>query len=130
MHHTGDMWTALDRVVQAVRPGGLLFIYIYLDRGWKSEMWLCVKRLYCSGAVGRGLVLGVFVPYFVLRGLLQDVVRLKSPLARYRDSKRRRGMSVTTGLTGLAAILTSSPREVVPLVVETLIGQAVPLDCC
>src|SRR5262249_48389566 len=33
LHHTGAMWTALDRAGTLVRPGGLLFIAIYNDQG-------------------------------------------------------------------------------------------------
>ena len=94
LHHTGEMWTALDRVVQAVRPGGRLFIYIYPDKGWKSEMWLWVKRRYCSGRLGRWAVKSTCVPYFFVRALAEDVVRLRSPAARYREYKKKRGMSL------------------------------------
>ncbi|HZB24819.1 MAG TPA: glycosyltransferase, partial [Vicinamibacterales bacterium] len=33
LHHTGNMWEALELVGQAVAPGGLLFIAIYNDMG-------------------------------------------------------------------------------------------------
>lgn len=46
LHHTGNMWKALDVVRSAVREGGLLFIMIYEDMGWKSRVWRAVKRMY------------------------------------------------------------------------------------
>jgi 2-polyprenyl-6-hydroxyphenyl methylase/3-demethylubiquinone-9 3-methyltransferase len=35
----------------------------------------------------------VFVTYFLLGGLVKDVLRRRNPLKRYRDYKRSRGMS-------------------------------------
>jgi SAM-dependent methyltransferase len=46
LHHTGDMWTALEHTCARVSPGGHLFISIYNDQGRKSRAWLAVKRLY------------------------------------------------------------------------------------
>jgi 2-polyprenyl-3-methyl-5-hydroxy-6-metoxy-1,4-benzoquinol methylase len=46
LHHTGDMWTALDQTCARVAPGGRLFISIYNDQGWASRAWKRVKRLY------------------------------------------------------------------------------------
>lgn len=36
----------------------------------------------------------MFVPYFVLRGIIADVVR-RNPVVRYREYRRTRGMSHT-----------------------------------
>ncbi len=44
LHHTGDMWRALENVARAVAPGGVLFIAVYRDQGWISRYWLLVKR--------------------------------------------------------------------------------------
>lgn len=46
LHHTGDMWTALENTCGCVAPGGLLFISIYNDQGAASRVWTRVKRLY------------------------------------------------------------------------------------
>lgn len=46
LHHTGDMWRALDNAWRAVRPGGKLFISIYNDQGRKSNIWKRVKKTY------------------------------------------------------------------------------------
>lgn len=47
LHHTGDMWQALDKAAALVAPGGLLAVAFYretyLDSFWKLE-----KRLYTS----------------------------------------------------------------------------------
>ena len=94
LHHTGRMWDAMRNVAHRVKPEGLLFIMIYADEGFKSRVWHAVKRLYCSSVLGRWLVLGLFIPYYLARGLLEDAIALKNPLRRYREySLNNRGMS-------------------------------------
>jgi 2-polyprenyl-6-hydroxyphenyl methylase/3-demethylubiquinone-9 3-methyltransferase len=44
LHHTGDMWRAIDLVQRAVAPGGRLFISIYNDQGMASRYWTYIKR--------------------------------------------------------------------------------------
>jgi 2-polyprenyl-3-methyl-5-hydroxy-6-metoxy-1,4-benzoquinol methylase len=46
LHHTGQMWPALERACRAVAPGGRLFIAIYNDQGPWSVFWTRVKRTY------------------------------------------------------------------------------------
>ncbi len=46
LHHTGDMWQALDNVSFSVREKGLLFIAIYNNQGFRSSLWLKIKQLY------------------------------------------------------------------------------------
>lgn len=94
LHHTGAMWTALKNAGELVKDGGTLFISIYNDQGWLSRFWTAVKRIYNSNAIGKGLVLATFVPYFTLRWLLADIVRFRNPLRRYFTNRSRRGMAV------------------------------------
>ncbi|MDX2192462.1 MAG: class I SAM-dependent methyltransferase, partial [Gemmatimonadales bacterium] len=94
LHHTGDMWTGIRLAQEAVAPGGLFFIAIYNDQGAWSERWKKIKRFYCSGPVGKWLVLGTFVPWWLLRGFVADVVWGRNPLARYTGYRKGRGMSV------------------------------------
>jgi len=46
LHHTGDMWRALDLVARRVGPEGVLFVALYNDQGGASRRWLKVKRAY------------------------------------------------------------------------------------
>jgi 2-polyprenyl-6-hydroxyphenyl methylase/3-demethylubiquinone-9 3-methyltransferase len=95
LHHTGAMWQALDRVTRLVKPDGVLYISIYNDQGPISRGWTFVKRAYNTGPAGKLAVISVFVPYFVVRGILADVLRLRNPIVRYREYRRTRGMSIT-----------------------------------
>lgn len=95
LHHTGEMWKGLDLAAKAVLPGGRLFIAIYNDQGSWSKRWARIKRLYCSGPLGKAVVSGVAIPYWVLRNLAADLLWLRNPLRQYREYHHRRGMSIT-----------------------------------
>jgi len=93
LHHTGSMWEAVDNAADSVNDGGLFFIANCPDLGIKSKIWWKVKRMYCSSAIGRVLVLSAFVPYYVIRALIEDLLRLRNPTRRYLEYKKNRGMS-------------------------------------
>src|SRR4030042_6374532 len=46
LHHTGNMWMALENVVPPVNEGGKLFISIYNDQGPLSQFWRWLKKLH------------------------------------------------------------------------------------
>lgn len=93
LHHTGQMWTALENVIDAVAPKGRLFVAIYNDQGHTSKIWTNVKKIYCSGIAGRLLVKSVYIPYFFLPAFVWDLIKMRSPLKRYTEYKKQRGMS-------------------------------------
>lgn len=93
LHHTGNMWGALELLGPAVKPGGTLALAIYNDQGGTSRRWRKVKQIYCSGTFGRAAMKTAFYPYFFGGGLAADVRHLKNPLSRYM-APRQRGMSV------------------------------------
>ncbi|MFT5495203.1 MAG: 2-polyprenyl-3-methyl-5-hydroxy-6-metoxy-1,4-benzoquinol methylase [Kiritimatiellia bacterium] len=94
LHHTGEMWKALEHAAIPTHSGSRLFIAIYNDQGAKSRIWTKLKQLYCSGPVGRFLVTCAGSTYFFLICLKEDLLRLKNPMTRYREYKSNRGMSI------------------------------------
>jgi 2-polyprenyl-3-methyl-5-hydroxy-6-metoxy-1,4-benzoquinol methylase len=46
LHHTGQMWQALENAQLPVASGGKLFIAIYNDTGTQSARWKWIKRTY------------------------------------------------------------------------------------
>jgi len=46
LHHTGQLWQALENVHGLVAPGGKLFIALYNDTGSQSTRWKWIKRTY------------------------------------------------------------------------------------
>jgi len=94
LHHTGDMWLALNYAKRPVKKGGDYCIAIYNDQGVLSSLWKKVKRTYCSGLFGRMLARGIFVPSFVVACFVKDTLSLRNPLKRYIDYQKSRGMSI------------------------------------
>lgn len=96
LHHTGDMWRALENVVPLVAPDGLLYISIYNDQGRASRIWKRVKYLY--NRLPRGLRWLVVAPALVrLWGpaSVRDLLKGR-PFATWRAKKKSRGMSPMT----------------------------------
>lgn len=62
LHHTGQLWRALENTTGLVAPGGALFLAIYNDQGRTSRTWTRIKRLYVK-APGP-LKWGVLIPAF------------------------------------------------------------------
>ena len=48
LHHTGDMWQALENVHSLVKPGGKLVLALYNDAGSRSVLWKSLKRTYLT----------------------------------------------------------------------------------
>ena len=94
LHHTGQMWNAINNVLPMVRVNGFLFLALYNDQGVWSKRWTKIKRVYCSGTVGKLAVSSVFVPYWAFRCALSDVVRGHAPWYTYATYGRNRGMSL------------------------------------
>lgn len=96
LHHTGQMWQALENVHRLVNPGGQLFIALYNDTGSQSSRWNWLKKTY-------NRLPGVLrVPYTLLviapdeaKSLARSVLTL-NPGAYFRSWSqydRRRGMN-------------------------------------
>jgi 2-polyprenyl-6-hydroxyphenyl methylase/3-demethylubiquinone-9 3-methyltransferase len=99
LHHTGNMWQALENVAPMVEGKGKLFIALYNDQDVFSRLWSAVKKLYNRGYTWRVPIVMIFGTFFAARGFLKDALVLHSnPLRRYQLYKRSRGMSYFTDL--------------------------------
>ncbi len=47
LHHTGEMWRALENAAIPVAANGKLFIAIYNDTGSQAQRWHWIKKTYC-----------------------------------------------------------------------------------
>lgn len=117
LHHTGDMWTALDLAAKPLRQDGLLAIAIYNDQGIKSTIWKKIKAFYCSGSFGKRVCQLVFLPLFFFARILIDLSELKNPLKSFREyDKDGRGMAILTDWLdwlGGYPFEVASPEEIV-----------------
>jgi len=96
LHHTGDMWRALDLASIPVVAGGRLFIAIYNDLGSRTARWKRIKRTYNAlpGLLTSPFTLVVIAPS-ELKSALRSALSLR--FGDYVNSWRRpspqRGMS-------------------------------------
>ena len=65
LHHTGQMYKALDNAARSVASDGLLFIAIYNDQGPISRYWTGVKRAYNKGPIARTAMIALHAPYLL-----------------------------------------------------------------
>lgn len=93
LHHTGQMWPALDNIAPLVTPGGKLFVSIYNDQGTDSKRWLAVKKAYNRLPAGlRWLVLWPCAVHLWWRPIVKDFILLR-PFRQWRTYSQERGMS-------------------------------------
>lgn len=94
LHHTGQMWRAIDAAIAKVRPDGLFAISIYNHvrrQGDRSEMWWHIKKFYNqSPPAVRRLMETAYVGHHVITRL----VTLRNPFPTMNDASGtgRRGM--------------------------------------
>ncbi len=110
LHHTGQMWKALDNAQLPVVPSGKLFIAIYNDTGGQSERWKWIKKTYNTlpTLLKTPFALAAIAPDEV-KAALRSVVILKPQryIKSWTQYDQNRGMSRgTTLLIGSAVILT------------------------
>ena len=96
LHHTGQMWQALEHVHHRVAVGGRLFVSLYHDQGGASKRWATIKKIYNRvPAFIRWMMVVVYGLYFELRSALVRLLRLQNPLPfhDWANKRRERGMS-------------------------------------
>ena len=92
LHHTGQMWVAIENAARLVRAGGLFIIGIYNFRGGRrgTATWARLKRWYCKAP--RWQQAGWESAY-----LAWDLVSIaavgRNPLRKIREYHSGRGMS-------------------------------------
>ena len=93
LHHTGDLWTAMEHAQQRVAPGGKLFIALYNDTGSQSARWYWIKKTYCGlpGILRSPFAALVWLPS-ELKLLAKSVLTLNPKLytdswTQYRDNR-------------------------------------------
>ena len=89
LHHTGNMWRALENVSTLVDNGGYIHISIYNHNKY-SPKWLKIKRIYNKmpriGKLGMGWGLAVF-------DIIMQLCRFNNPMKYIYEYSQKRGMS-------------------------------------
>jgi 2-polyprenyl-6-hydroxyphenyl methylase/3-demethylubiquinone-9 3-methyltransferase len=96
LHHTGQLWPAMENAQERVAPGGKFFIALYNDTGSQSARWYWIKKTYngLPGILRTPFAIAVTVPG-ELKFMASSVLTLNP--RRYIDSwtnyQRNRGMT-------------------------------------
>jgi len=92
LHHTGQMWNAIENAAHLVRPGGLFAIGIYNFRGGRrgTATWAKLKRWYCSAPRWQQRA---WESAYVTWDLVSMVAVGRNPVRMIREYHRGRGMS-------------------------------------
>jgi 2-polyprenyl-6-hydroxyphenyl methylase/3-demethylubiquinone-9 3-methyltransferase len=85
LHHTGNMWVALDNIDVNVADNGKLFIALYNYQPFASKYWTFVKRTYNKHRFSRPLFVFIHAIYPTLPSVILKLVQ---------NRKYPRGMSV------------------------------------
>lgn len=95
LHHTGDMWRALEKVDPLVKPGGVLFISIYNDQGLRSRVWRRIKRGFnrLPARLRAPYAVGVMLPRELLSAAAATTAGRPGDYVRSWTADRKRGMS-------------------------------------
>jgi 2-polyprenyl-6-hydroxyphenyl methylase/3-demethylubiquinone-9 3-methyltransferase len=97
LHHTGNMWKALENVIPLVEQGGKLFISIYNDQGFLSKFWKSFKKFYNHSSHPTRMILTLWVgTVFQTSSVVLRLFRGQNPIPfkYWAEKKRNRGMSV------------------------------------
>ncbi|HOJ13719.1 MAG TPA: class I SAM-dependent methyltransferase [Deltaproteobacteria bacterium] len=92
LHHTGDLWKAMEHAVSLVDKGGSVFIAIYNDQGYLSSRWARLKYLYNKKPWTRPILLAYGLVHFWGRTFLKEFIALR-PFETWKAHYKNRGMS-------------------------------------
>jgi len=99
LHHTGEVWKAVDLAAARVVPGGLFYIALYsadVQKNPPPEFWLQVKQKYVnSGWLVRRWMDWWYVWRFMMH---RNPTLIPVVLKRMRDHSKTRGMNMFTDI--------------------------------
>jgi len=78
LHHTGEMWKALENAVIPTTEGGKLFVAIYNDTGSQASRWHWIKKTYCQ------LPRMLKTPFAVAVSAPDEAKKMLSSIIRFR----------------------------------------------
>jgi 2-polyprenyl-6-hydroxyphenyl methylase/3-demethylubiquinone-9 3-methyltransferase len=89
LHHTGDMWQALDNVVEAIKQKGILFVSIYNDQGWISHLWKKIKKIYnLSPTPLQFLIASTYFPLVIINRTVSGLI-FHIPVTKWYKASER-----------------------------------------
>ncbi len=113
LHHTGDMYKALENAANCVNSQGILVVAIYNTQLF-TPIWRKIKKYYTgSSFIEKKLLTYVYVIYFSMGLFVIDLFKGKNPFNRFNKSVR--GMNLFTDVIdwiGGYPFETAKPEEI------------------
>jgi 2-polyprenyl-3-methyl-5-hydroxy-6-metoxy-1,4-benzoquinol methylase len=113
LHHTGQMWKALEQSMRFVKKGGKFYIALY-NKHWSSPIWKWIKAFYCvSPRFLKAAWVGLYISLLNLKAFLRGQKRW------HRSEPHARGMNSLHDLKdwlGGYPYEYASPQEVIGFV--------------
>lgn len=79
LHHTANLWSAVDKVANLVGESGRLYIALYNYQNWISDYWSFVKRTYNKFPIVRPFWILIHFIYPVLPSIVIKLFANKRP---------------------------------------------------
>lgn len=113
LHHTGDMWQALENVLLNLAPEGVFFVAlysdtVYRDAAWTSgqpfpEEWIKIKKAYNrASSIEKKRMEAAYIWHAWFSGALRRPWRFPAAIKNFNDavrsSKIGRGMDIMTAI--------------------------------
>ena len=101
LHHTGEMYKALEIAASVLEPNGILFISIYNDQGDFSKLWHFIKKVYVhSPGLIKFLMCFTISFLYEIMVMISKLVKLQNPLPfkEWQEYYKHRGMSYWTNV--------------------------------
>ena len=87
LHHTGNLFLALENTAALCKKGGILYLALYNDQGKKSNRWKMIKKIYTkNNIIIKKIIELAFSPFFLLKPFIKTLFEKDKIL-------RRRGMN-------------------------------------
>lgn len=99
LHHTGEMWKAIDLASTRVKPGGLFYIALYsadVQKNPTPEFWLDVKKKYVAGSWFHRRKMDLW--YVWTFNMQSDIKRLPEVYRKMKAYEKERGMNMWTDI--------------------------------
>jgi 2-polyprenyl-6-hydroxyphenyl methylase/3-demethylubiquinone-9 3-methyltransferase len=95
LHHTGQMWKAVENAARFLKPGSLFYIALYQTTP-RTPYWIDVKKRYnAAGALGKRWM----EYHYVLRHVvLPELIRFRNPFRQILGYEKNRGMDFMTDI--------------------------------
>jgi 2-polyprenyl-3-methyl-5-hydroxy-6-metoxy-1,4-benzoquinol methylase len=98
LHHTGDMFKAIENSKKIVKKKGVIYLAIYNDQEKKSYYWKKIKKYYCNSSVfTQKIILLISMIILWTPSIIKNFIRLK-PFDTFKNYESLRGMNIFTDL--------------------------------